>query len=127
MDPICRRGSLLKWVVRRFSAYVASGVPVDPGTDRRWAKHSFPNHNPAKRKTEADETENMNPIQRAVETATAVETREERLQRTSLDVSTLCLEKPASKNTTVFPQFPPRCRQSVKDFLKQKEKENSSL
>jgi hypothetical protein len=60
-DPICRRGGLLKWVVQRVSAYVASGVPVDPGTDRRWAKQRFPNHNPAKLKTEADERENNIP------------------------------------------------------------------
>jgi hypothetical protein len=33
----CRWGGLPKRVARRFSAHAALGVPVRPGTDRRWA------------------------------------------------------------------------------------------
>ena len=62
--------------MQRVSAYVASGVPLDPDTDRRWAKQGFPINNPTRLKTKADEIDNdrIHPIRRAVETATAVET-----------------------------------------------------
>jgi len=35
------------WFARRVSAYVASGIPASPDTDRRWATSGSPLHNQA--------------------------------------------------------------------------------
>jgi hypothetical protein len=35
------------WLLRRFGAHVASGAPVEPDTDRRWAATSCPYYNQA--------------------------------------------------------------------------------